>query len=334
MSWGVRSILHGLDFVLQNIAWKPGIDSDLNVWSTRWVDGGMPEPVDFLLEEGFGFMKDFRIKDLCYNGGGRNEGMVRLIFKQESVDKILPTPLISTRSHDEVFWPFSDEVRYTVKSGYGVIFGEFFNNKGTLKDKERLNLKKKRFCKTTLWKLPGPQLWKILLWKIITGSLPIGSEFIKRNLGWDPFCTLCGKELKEVETLEHLFRDCDVSSRIWFGSVLGIRTDQNTFLELGEWIINWITYLKGQKENYYGLTHFLVTLNSIWTLRNNSIFRGESFVQKVFFKQLGSLVSLAIKNPVMKITNDGEGVFNSNDSEDLEDELNCLKDALLVLVID
>ncbi|XP_074318322.1 uncharacterized protein LOC141655127 [Silene latifolia] len=313
-SWGVRSILHGLDFVLQNIAWKPGIDSNLNVWSARWVDGGMPEPVDLLLEEGFGFMKDLRIKDLCFNGGGWNEGMVRLIFKQESVDKILATPIISTRIHDEVFRPFSNDGRYTVKSGYGVIFEEFFNNNGTLKDKERLNLKKKRFCKTTLWKLPGPQMWKILLWKIIIGSLP---------------------GLREVETLEHLFRDCDVSSRIWFGSVLGIRTNQNNSLDLGEWIISWITYLKGQKENCYGLIHFLATLNSIWLLRNNSVFRGETFVPKFFFKQLGTLASLVIKTLEIKNTNDGDGdgVSITNESEELENQSNCLKNGLPHFII-
>ncbi|XP_074300123.1 uncharacterized protein LOC141631337 [Silene latifolia] len=295
----IMSILSNLSiFFLSVFKIPPGIDSNLNAWSARWVDGGMPEPVDLLLEEGFGFMKDLCIKDLCFNGGGWNEGMVRLIFKQESVDKILATPLISTRIHDEVFWPFSNDGRYTVKR---------------------------------------PQLWKILLWKIITGSLPVGSEFIKRNLGWDPFCTLCGKGLREVETLEHLFRDCDVSSRIWFGSVLGIRTNQNNYLDLGEWIINWITYLKGQKENCYGLIHFLATLNSIWLLRNNSIFRGENLVQKFFFKQLGTLVSLVIKTLEMKNTNDGDGdgdgVSITNEPEELENESNCLKNGLPHFII-
>ncbi|XP_074265103.1 uncharacterized protein LOC141587521 [Silene latifolia] len=223
--------------------------------------------------------------------------MVKLIFKQDSMENFLAIPLISSRNQDEVFWPYSNEGSYTVKSGYGVIFEEYFDKKGSLKDKEWINEKKKRFCKTTLWKLPGPQSWKILLWKIITGSLPVGSEFVKRNFGWDPFCTMCSTENRDYETPGHLFRDCEVSARIWFDSALGIMTKQNRSLGIGDWIINWITYLKDHEDSTNCVTQFLAILHSIWTLRNNSIFRGEGFIPKVFFNQLANLASLAMKEP-------------------------------------
>ncbi|XP_074314266.1 putative mitochondrial protein AtMg00310 [Silene latifolia] len=68
MSWGVRSLRYGLDLISHNVAWKPGIKSSLNVWSSCWVNGETPEPsVQVLLPKNVDLkdltVKDFRLAD-------------------------------------------------------------------------------------------------------------------------------------------------------------------------------------------------------------------------------------------------------------------------------
>ncbi|XP_074301449.1 uncharacterized protein LOC141632838 [Silene latifolia] len=241
--WGTRSIIHGLKFIREHISWKPVLDSNLNVWEKKWVNGRTQEPKDCLLDASFIFLKDIRVKDICFNNGGWNERLVNLLFAEESVNPILAIPLHESQAQDEIFWPFTNSGKYTVKSGYGIIFNEFFNEHGSRKDKERVHTNWRLFCKKKLWHLQGPQTWKILLWKIITGSLPVGSEFINRDMTWASSCVLCGNGGDTVETLDHLFRDCAISSRIWAGSVLGVNVDQSPTIDVRDWIVNWILYL-------------------------------------------------------------------------------------------
>ncbi|XP_074313919.1 uncharacterized protein LOC141649119 [Silene latifolia] len=94
-----------------------------------WRLGNMPNPKDEWLDMDFSFLKDLRVKDLCYNEGGWNEELIKLVSDEESVARILIIPL-RAQTKDEVFWPFSKDGTYNVKSGYGVIFSSFFERKG------------------------------------------------------------------------------------------------------------------------------------------------------------------------------------------------------------
>ncbi|XP_074301345.1 uncharacterized protein LOC141632727 [Silene latifolia] len=153
----------------------------------------------------------------------------------------------------------------------------------------------RKFCKSRLWQLPDPQMWKVLVWKILTGSLPVGKEFLKRNLLTDHSCHLCYMNRQEIESLEHLFRDCCVVSRIWAGSQLGLNTNWVSHLSIGEWIITWILYFEKLEESEQRILQFLATLRNIWVLRNNIIFRGTKLYPRLFFENCSHLVSIAIR---------------------------------------
>ncbi|XP_074278716.1 uncharacterized protein LOC141602312 [Silene latifolia] len=89
----------------------------------------------------------------------------------------------------------------------------------------------------------GPAMWKVLVWRIITDTLSIGNNFIQRNIDLDHSCKLYNHDGMVVETMEHLFRDCEVARRIWTCSELGIRTVVCSPIRLAKWIVNWIRYL-------------------------------------------------------------------------------------------
>ncbi|XP_074266319.1 uncharacterized protein LOC141588793 [Silene latifolia] len=167
--------------------------------------------------------------------------------------------------------------------------------KGTRKERSRINEKGKDFCKSKLWKLPGPSMWKILLWRIITNTLPIGKEFERRKIGETFRCGLCAGYEDYLETLEHLFRDCYISARIWAGSELGIRGESAVGLNIGDWIINWIHFLSNLEEGEERVLKFMATLWQIWLLRNNVLFNGVKIDPLTLFRTLALSVQDCVK---------------------------------------
>ncbi|XP_074315149.1 uncharacterized protein LOC141651330 [Silene latifolia] len=182
-----------------------------------------------------------------------------------------------------LFWKHNGSGIYSVKSGYGVAFGSFIEDKGSEKDLLRITAIGKNFCRSKLWHLPGTHIWRILVSKIITGTLLVGYEFMRRNISVNPFCIFCKDDYREVETLDHLFRDCHVISRIWNGSSMGINTLNNSHCQVGDWIISWIGYL-GKMDDAINVIVRAAIIWNIWVLRNNIIFRGARLVPGVFFK--------------------------------------------------
>ncbi|XP_074314842.1 uncharacterized protein LOC141651011 [Silene latifolia] len=295
-SWGVRSILHGLNFVLENIGWKPGTASMINVWTARWVGGDRPEPRNEWLDHSSSHLATLQVQDLFLSGGNWNEVFIKGLFTEEWAARILAIPRCEVRQRDKIYCPHTTTGVYTVKSGYGLIFEDFMNKVGTVKDNSRLNDRGRSFCRTVLWNLPVPQMWKILIWKIVTNVLPIGQEFYKRNIEVDSSCSMCRGDQRAMETSEHLFRDCGLSSRIWAGSDLGIRVEGAGGVPISDWICNWIRYLTKRDEGTREVILFVATLWALWTVRNKIKFQNQFQVDKGIEEGTPQKEALAIRN--------------------------------------
>ncbi|XP_074300856.1 uncharacterized protein LOC141632188 [Silene latifolia] len=295
VSWGVRSIRYGLQLILDNIAWKPGINSNLAVWNSCWVNGERPEPSSFaMLPENTSF-KDLHVKDLRLLDGNWDVELLQSLFTMESVATILAIPLCLSQVHDKVFWKHTSDGIYSVKSGYGVAFADFMRNYSTTNDRDRLDGTGVGFCRKVLWKLPGPNTWKVFLWRLLTNSLPFGSEFVRRNIGVDPNCKLCLASDGFIETGAHLFRDCQIARRVWACSDLGIRTFGSDHVKIGDWIINWINYLRRLEDAEVKVNKFLATLWCLWLVHNHISFKGEQFHPQMFFGIWSCLVETALR---------------------------------------
>ncbi|XP_074277609.1 uncharacterized protein LOC141601246 [Silene latifolia] len=185
-------------FVMEHIGWKPGIDSTLNVWTTRWVGGERPEPRTIWLDQENAHLANLQVRNLLHSNGSWNEEFIQDLFTNEWATRILAIPRCEVRAGGKVYWPHTTSGMYTVKSGYGLIFEDFMDKAGTAKDRSRLNFRGRMFCQKVLWKLPVPQMWKVLLWRIITNALPIGYEFAKRKIEVDDSCSMCIGEPKKT----------------------------------------------------------------------------------------------------------------------------------------
>ncbi|XP_074290245.1 uncharacterized protein LOC141616975 [Silene latifolia] len=267
-SWGIRSILHGLQLIRDRIGWKPGRASNLNVWLTRWVGGEYPDPKDCWLGINDVNMAHLQVRHLLMPNGGWNEPYIRTIFTDEFAARILAIPIPPSRMVDKVFWPLTKDGCYSVKSGYGLLFDDYMTRKSTRNDRVRISDRGREFCRKNLWHLPVPSTWKILVWRILTNTLPVGKEFQKRNLAISVTCGMCGVEEENLETVEHIFRDCSLSARVWAGSILGIRVEN-------AWRINitdWIKYLSSGEDGKRRVVIFMTVLWGLWAIRNKAKF--------------------------------------------------------------
>ncbi|XP_074305554.1 uncharacterized protein LOC141640771 [Silene latifolia] len=84
---------------------------------------------------------------------------------------------------------------------------------------------------------------------------------------------MCGGDQKCIETLEHLFRDCSLTRRLWAGSTLGIRVESAAGISISDWIYDWLSYLSNTGGSEDNLITFVAVLWGLWALRNNVIFQ-------------------------------------------------------------
>ncbi|XP_048493455.1 uncharacterized protein LOC125494003 [Beta vulgaris subsp. vulgaris] len=149
-------------------------------------------------------------------------------FSRLTVREILSIQLPETNSTDTKIWRPDRNGKYSIKSGYWTAQEQGITAPETIS----------KFWKS-FWKQELLPKWKMFIWKIMQRVLPVAHKLEKRKIQIETHCKFCKSE---KETLEHLFRDCQFSKRIWFGT-MGYRTNGNHGT-LQEWIQN--------------------TLNSIW----------------------------------------------------------------------
>ncbi|XP_074266621.1 uncharacterized protein LOC141589899 [Silene latifolia] len=157
--------------------------------------------------------------------------------------------------------------------GYHTAQSMIWTEAATSKDLTRLQPDYQDFVKKNLWTLPGPKVWHVLLWKILTDTLPVGQEFSARNIHTSNTTCRLDDNCTPTETLDHLFRDCYFAQRLWAGSYIGIRTENCSFVNVKTWMINWLLFLLKMDDNKVEVISFLATLWTIWRVRNNNCFR-------------------------------------------------------------
>ncbi|KAH9621710.1 hypothetical protein KSS87_000756 [Heliosperma pusillum] len=258
--------MHGLKVIIPNISWKISPNSDLNIWNSRWIDGEAPPRVTR-----FGFappssMCEFKIKDLILPSLKWNNDLINELFPESWGKKIKAIPICPSIKKDYLFWAQSNSGEYTTKNGYAYNLNIFLDKYGKEKDRVRINNMGRKFCKSNLWRLRIPERWKILLWKIITQSLPVGAEFKRRNITTNWSCPFCNSP-ETLETTAHLFRDCEVTRRLWAGCSLGIRAECNISIPIEDWIINWIKYLDVKDAKGQSSITFISIIWATWHLR-------------------------------------------------------------------
>ncbi|XP_074271288.1 uncharacterized protein LOC141595219 [Silene latifolia] len=119
-----------------------------------------------------------------------------------------------------------------------------------------------------------------------------------------------------MESTGHLFRDCELSRRIWAGSELGIRVMNAETGDIKEWIINWIRYFYNRMGGERSVIAFAAILWGLWTLRNNVIFKEMAVTQQYlvhgFFKSVHENIRILCAHLAKK----DKGIINCNGQDE------------------
>ncbi|XP_074289086.1 uncharacterized protein LOC141614226 [Silene latifolia] len=243
---------------------------DLSVWNTKWVNGRVPKPLCLELLINPPNLSNLKIKNLISNNSSWDRRFVSMFFDETSVRDILAIPIRCSEGSDKFFWPASSSGNYSVNIGYHIALKNSWNTSATPKDRSRVPTACMGVFQKILWNLPGPKSWIILIWKLLTESLLCREGFLKRGFDGPFTCVLC--DSPETETPTHLFRDCLFASRVWAGSVLGIRAQSGNNLNLQSWVCNWLSVLIKADNKQEAYLSFLCTIWTIWVVRCRKVF--------------------------------------------------------------
>ena len=199
------------------------------------------------------------VSDLIDQERRWKQSVIWMLFPKEEAREILATHIPQGDEEDEIEWTHTKSGRFTVKSGYW-----FLQNSPNNLDKEE------NFWKE-LWKSNIFPKWKHFLWKIMNNAMPTAENLSKRSINQvNPNCGFCKTQR---ETTQHLFRDCEISKRIWRAS-MGIVADQSAQLSIQDWIRNFLNLLREKKKDdeQNVEAEFISTLWGKWVHRNEIIF--------------------------------------------------------------
>lgn len=123
-----------------------------------------------------------------------------------------------------------------------------------------------------LWKSSLFPKWKVFIWKLLTEGIATRSNLQKRKINVSPLCGMCNSQL---ETEEHLFRNCDFASHVWSAGSLGVKTQSSVGVESKRWVRDYLSFfMKEDGKEDDRLVMFVATLWSLWLLRNACVFKG------------------------------------------------------------
>jgi hypothetical protein len=178
---------------------------------------------------------------------------------------------------DTKTWMYSDSGEYTVKSGYKAIQLWKANREQGTSSSERMDSIWKK-----LWSLDTIPRHRMLIWRILNNALPVRDSFQKKGINCSLLCPRCEVG---IETIDHLFRNCEFTKREVFGSQLGIIRQDGFDTSFCEWFINVI-----HKHEKSTIIKLAALLYSIWHARNQKVFENIDVPGEMVIKRACNII--------------------------------------------
>ena len=181
------------------------------------------------------------------------------LFDQATMNNNLNIHLTQQFQHDQAFWSLSANGEYSIKLAYAALRITNSANHPNLHNKDEKNL----------WKLKLNARLKNLLWKMVWNTLPTCLVLINRFVLSFVNCYLCNNA---IESIEHLFIQCDWATQIWLMSPWPIYLDRLNNLSISDWV-KMILYPKdllglNSEESINFQLFAAIVRDHLWMIRN------------------------------------------------------------------
>lgn len=260
--WGWVSILKGRDFLNKHKAWHVKNGRNIKISGDKWMHSG-----DRL------WLNDGNVNQTTVNdliaASGDNWDMAKItqLIPNESIRKVLATPINTHLAEDTTFWPYSKDGVYNVKSGYKIAHYEVGEG-GSIDNPSSPS--EKQLWKS-IWNAKVMLKIKNFIWRLVSDALPTKANLAKRGLGESSCCPIC---YCERETAEHIFLGCSWVKPVWFGSTLQWSIGSTDNVDIKWWVsekIELILKVRDSESEHF-LALFFNLLWGIWLGKNKYVF--------------------------------------------------------------
>ncbi|KAL5554514.1 hypothetical protein UlMin_041915 [Ulmus minor] len=156
-----RSLVWGREIIEKGSRWRVGSGRNIDIFKDRWL----PEPSNFKVTTPPMLPGIFKVAMLRLNNGDWNKALIEYLFNADDVKAILSLPIGSFDHDDVLFWHYTKDGNYTVKSGYKVAL----ESRGCIEPSKSGPMQ--QWWKI-LWGLKLPPKVKSFCWKLCKGWLP------------------------------------------------------------------------------------------------------------------------------------------------------------------
>jgi hypothetical protein len=261
-SYSWQSIYKASWLLKKGCLWYIEDGSRINIWTDRWIHTHFgsttwsKKPVDTPLQ----MVNDLiDTQNMCWK-----ESIIHQTFCPSEAKQICYIPITCSDQEDFLSWQGTKDGIYSVKSGYQAIM-EWQNNNQTQSSSTH-NEDNPKWKK--LWKLFVPPKQLHLIWRILNNAIPVKEKLFNRGIKCVPLCTYCNNS---VETIDHIFLECDWVKKVWFASLLTINFEHVKFTKFQDWF----DYMVQESKNE-DLQTISTLLYSIWQARNDREFNGKN----------------------------------------------------------
>jgi hypothetical protein len=147
--------------------------------------------------------------------GSWDEDLLRDLFLDIDVERILQIPLNNRGFGDFIAWHYTKHGHYTVKSGYYIQRQHHFGPTGP--QLAHLGIPALNPVWKTIWKMKLPRKIKIFACRALHGLMPLKSILVNRRIGHIGQCPICNLDAEDVY---HLLFLCLAVTDIW--EILGL----------------------------------------------------------------------------------------------------------------
>jgi hypothetical protein len=198
-----------------------------------------------------------------------NFSLIQELFTEEEVEKICGLAISLDSQADQLIWKENKNGSFSVRSAY--FLAKLLADRGRGSVSQPMNSMWR-----TVWKVRGPPVVKLFLWKACRDILAAKENLFRRKIVPDPLCLICGLE---TETMGHILWSCGSAKDVWLESTRKLQkstSDEVDFFHLFA--------AMAEKLDPGELQMFSVIARELWLRRNNLVFGGALTAPSVVIK--------------------------------------------------
>jgi hypothetical protein len=189
----------------EGLIWRVGDGRSINIWGDRWI----PSPTTNAIYSPNRLLP-MDAKVCCLFGEGNqgwNVPLLQELFNNEEVIQICSVIHYNGRQPDSLIWNGTRNGFFSVRSAYHL-------GKDIMERRHSSGLRGPRAGEVwrKIWRVRGPKVVQVFLWKACHDILPTWVNFHCRKIIDDLLCPLC---LQEEETTGHIFWSCPSAQDVW-----------------------------------------------------------------------------------------------------------------------